>query len=468
MFVGGLVIAIAVEHCSLHRRVALFVILQVGCSPRKLNFGLVAVAMFVSMWISNTAAIAMMCPIMEATLKELEAQGIGDVFEKDELENGGGGGETDKKDQVATQQDSENKRPSKTTICYFLSAAYASSIGGLGCIVGSGTNLTFKGIYETRFPDSPGVDFTSWMFLNVPIMLVTMFLSWIWLQFLFMGLFRPNSPEAKKVRIGAQGEVVARKLIRQKMDEMGPMSFHELAVALMFCLSVLLWFFRKPQFIAGWAELITDHKVKDATAALIVVLLLFIIPARPDFIHVFSKDESKRPKAPSPPLVTWKVVQQKLPWGLIFLLGGGFALAEGSKESGMSELIAIYLEDLAKLPKFAVMAITCIFASILTEFSSNVAVANVMLPVLAEMSKVAKWHPLYLMMPVALSCSHAFCLPVATPPNAIAAAPCNIPTKSMVIAGLGVSVISMSVLLLVFPTFGEVIYHLDTFPEWVH
>lgn len=134
MFVGGLVIAIAVEHCNLHRRVALHVILLVGCSPRRLNFGLTAVAMFVSMWISNTAAIAMMCPIMEATLKELESQGIGDLYEKDEDEEG----------QVTTK-DEAHRRPSKTTICYFLSAAYASSIGGLGCIVGSGTNLTFKG-----------------------------------------------------------------------------------------------------------------------------------------------------------------------------------------------------------------------------------------------------------------------------------------------------------------------------------
>lgn len=140
MFVGGLIIAIAVEYCNLHRRVALYVILTVGCSPRKLNFGLVGVSMFVSMWISNTAAIAMMCPIIDATLKELESQGIGSFFEPlPAIEDG------DVKDPPAKAAKDEGRRPTKTTICYFLGAAYAASIGGMGCIVGSGTNLTFKG-----------------------------------------------------------------------------------------------------------------------------------------------------------------------------------------------------------------------------------------------------------------------------------------------------------------------------------
>lgn len=99
------------------------------------------------------------------------------------------------------------------------------------------------------------------MILNVPVMLLTMFLSWVYLQVVFMGLFRPNSQDAKNIRIGQQGEMVASKLIRQKLEEMGPMSFHETMVGLMFVLSVFLWFFRKPQFIPGWAEMITDLKV---------------------------------------------------------------------------------------------------------------------------------------------------------------------------------------------------------------
>lgn len=103
--------------------------------------------MFVSMWISNTAATAMMIPIIEATLKELETQGIGEMYEPNALDG------NDKIESV----DADPKKPTRTTMCYFISTAYAASIGGMGCIVGSGTNLTFKGIYETSFPDSPGI-----------------------------------------------------------------------------------------------------------------------------------------------------------------------------------------------------------------------------------------------------------------------------------------------------------------------
>lgn len=466
MFVGGLIIAIAVEHCNLHRRVALHVIKLVGCSPRKLNLGLITVTMFVSMWISNTAATAMMIPIIEATLKELEAQGIGNMYEQNDFDDLAIVDQTKPKPSPPrTMGELEARRPTKTTMCYFISTAYAASIGGNGCIVGSGTNLTFKGIYETAFPDSPGVEFAKWMMINVPMMLLMMYLSLAWLQFWFMGLFRPKSADAKKIKVGTQGELVARKLISQKIDEMGPMSFHEASVAACFLLSVLLWFFRKPQFITGWAELITQHKVKDATAALIVVLLFFIIPAKPDFINVFSRDDSRRPTAPSPALLTWKVVQQKLPWGLIFLLGGGFALAEGSKASGMNHLIVEYLNSVTTLPRGAILVVSCLLACLLTQFSSNIAVCNVLLPVLAEISSIAKIHPMFLMMPTALSCSFAYYLPVSTPPNAIAAAPCSMPSSEMAKAGAGVAVISLLVLLIVFPLLAPVVWDMS-FPEW--
>lgn len=122
-------------------------LVQVGCSPRRLNLGLCSVTMFVSMWISNTAATAMMIPIIEATLKALEEQGIGEMYESHEL--------TDNEEHHHHHNE-RDKRPTKTTMCYFISTAYAAGIGGCGCLIGSGTNITFKGLYESLFQESPG------------------------------------------------------------------------------------------------------------------------------------------------------------------------------------------------------------------------------------------------------------------------------------------------------------------------
>ncbi|GLH10555.1 Protein I'm not dead yet [Gryllus bimaculatus] len=456
MFIGGLIVAIAVENCNLHKRIALRTILTVGTSPRRLMLGFMCTTCILSMWISNTATTAMMVPIVQAVIDELKAEASGGfdhetrrksiIVKKESKDLKDLKDFKDLKD-VPEAVDVENlqQRPDQETICYYLGVAYASNLGGAGTLTGTGTNLTFKGIYDSVFPDSEGINFASWMIFCIPLTIVNILAAWLWLQFLFMGLCRKQK---KMVMTKEQAQQV-RQVIRKKYDELGPMTFHEASTLVLFIALVLMWFFREPEFIPGWAEFISDVEIQDATPAMLIVFLMFVLPSNLSFLNPNSTGKSKSFNSP-------------------LEIGGGFAMAEASKQSGLSTLIGQDLLVLKALPLPLILVIICTATCFLTEVSSNTAIANIVLPVLAEMAVAMKIHPLYFMMPATLCCTYAFMLPVATPPNAIVMAASNMKTTDMMKAGFGMNIMCLIILCLSYTTLGVTIYDLHNFPEWAH
>lgn len=194
-------------------------------------------------------------------------------------------------DGSTTAGDRQRQEPTKITICYFLIASYASSIGGCGTLIGSATNMTLKNMYMDLFPDAPDLDFPSFMAYAAPVVLVQTLLVWVWMQFLYMGMFRPASADAKAAEMGKEGEAITLSVVCKKYSELGPMRSNEKSVAILFVLALTLWFFRKPGFVTGWAELLTDLKVGDSTASLFIIVLMFIVPARWSWLDWFTKNE---------------------------------------------------------------------------------------------------------------------------------------------------------------------------------
>ncbi|KAM3955758.1 protein I'm not dead yet-like isoform 2-T2 [Aphomia sociella] len=458
MFMGGLMIAAGVQHSKLPKRVALWTVQVVGCSHRRLNFGLTFVTMFISMWVSNAAATTMMVPIVEAILEVLEQQGLGDVYinrKKNALPENG-------KDVKPAKEEEEPLIPSNITVCYYLSIAYASTLGGCGTLVGTATNSAFKGIFDSEFPMYSGsVDFFKFMIYSMPPMLLMQLLVWVSLQVTFMGMFRPNSEAAKKVNMASAGSLTTMKVIREQYRNLGPTTFHEKSSGILFLLAVFLYIFRKPGFIPGWADVMTNLKVKDGVTSMFIVVLMFIIPMSVDFFKFFSSSSSYEELAASKPstgIVTWGILKDKVPWGLLFLLGGGFALAEGSKATGLSSMIGSSLAGLQGLPQPLVLLVVVLVTQFITEFTSNVAIANLILPVLANMSRSLNMDPRYLMVPATLACSMAFHMPVGTPPNAIVAGVANIPTSRMAIGGIGPKILTTLIVWGAYPTWGSYIF----------
>ncbi|RXG51843.1 Solute carrier family 13 member 2, partial [Armadillidium vulgare] len=479
MFFGGLSVAIAVEHCNLHKRIALFVILKVGQSPTLIMIGFMLTTMFISMWISNTAAGAMMIPILDAILQELfkndkahnelnkssedfiELKFSKKTLSKTELiENSPNlnmlirslhhspraeSFKPERKEEVNNNEERlspPDKESQALSTMLFLATAYSANIGGTAFPTGTGPNLVFWGLFQNSFSGNTGLNFVSWMLFNIPGMFLCMLCTWALLQIHFMGIGKwrkfPKCSEEKKERI--------RNLVQHHYDSLGPITFHEICVTVLFSTLVLLWVFRAP------------GKVGNATPAIFIVFLLFIIPSKLPW-----KDTSA---GPIPSCLTWEVVHKKVPWGLILLVGGGFAMAEGASASGLSTWLQAQLQVLEILPKQAIVFLVCFITTFLTEIITNITAASVLLPVLKDMAIGLGIHPLYLMLPGTVCCSYAFMLPVSNPPNAIAFNASTMKTTDMMKVGFFLNIICIVIMTILINTLGVEIFDLKTFPEW--
>ncbi|KAJ6665658.1 hypothetical protein lerEdw1_002028 [Lerista edwardsae] len=448
LFLSGLIMAAAIEEWNLHRRIALRILMLVGVQPARLILGMMLTTSFLSMWLSNTASTAMMLPIATAVLKSLfgdkeksrdihreteesqaslqpnklhivptEMQLLANTDEKDLAE--------EKEVTIEVTADVRKEEEFKANVWkgFLISIPYAASIGGTATLTGTAPNLLLLGQLKR---------------------------SW----------------RKKKSDIRTDAEARARAVIRDDYQKLGPIKFAEQAVFVLFCLFAFLLFSRDPKFIPGWASLFTPGFVTDAVTGVTIVTILFFFPSkRPSLKWWF---DLKAPNTETVPLLTWRKAQETVPWNIIILLGGGFAMAKGCEESGLSAWIGGRLDPLENVPPpIAVILITIVIASF-TEFASNTATIIIFLPVLAELAIHLRVNPLYLMIPGTIGCSFAFMLPVSTPPNSIAFASGHLLVKDMVRTGLLMNLMGVLLLSLAINTWAKSIFQLGTFPDWAN
>uniref|UniRef100_A0A3Q3KUD9 Solute carrier family 13 member 2 n=1 Tax=Labrus bergylta TaxID=56723 RepID=A0A3Q3KUD9_9LABR len=473
LFIGGLLVAIAVEHWNLHKRIALRVLLLVGVRPSLLMIGFMAVSAFLSMWISNTATTAMMLPIAHAVLlqlkateaqadaKDIQTAADNEGFELEVTETKEELTETDKK-QIDTKSQLEDQYDLLTkgmSLC----VCYSASIGGTATLTGTTPNIILKGQIDELFPGNGGViNFASWFGFAFPNMLLMLVLTWLWLQYMFLGF---NLKQTFGCGMKTERDREAYAVMRGEYKKLGPMKVAEMGVLTIFVLLVLLWFTREPGFIDGWATVLfnMDGYVSDGTVAIFMSMLFFVIPSQLPRCGGYGK----LIKAP-PALLNWQVVHERMPWNIILLLGGGFALAAGSEESGLSKWLGESLTPLQKIPPYAISLLLCLLVATFTECSSNTATTTLFLPILASMAIAIKIHPLYVMLPCTIAASLAFMLPVATPPNAIAFSFGNLKVFDMVKAGTILNLIGILTVNLGINTWGYAMFDMGTFPKWAN
>jgi len=413
LFLGGFMVALAMERWNLHRRIALRIITLVGGGPNRIVLGFMLAAAFLSMWISNTATAMMMAPIALAVVK-----GVG--------------------------HEDNTAETHRFAVALLLGTAYGCSVGGLATLIGTPPNPLLVSNLGLIFPDAPEISFAGWMVIGLPVSIVMLAVIWVLLTVMF-GLRRMEG-------------LIDHRIFARERDVLGPPSFEERVVFVDFVLLALLWLTRTGLRVGdidipGWSALLPDGAmVDDGTVAIVMALLLFVIPSR--------NIAGRR-------VMDWRTAR-KLPWAIVLLFGGGFALAKGFVDAGLSDWLGDRMAGLSDLPPVLIVLCICLIMTFLTELTSNTATTQMALPVVASVAIAIDMNPLLLMVPATLSASCAFMLPVATPPNAIIFGTEMITIREMARAGLllnivGALVITAAVYLLGAAAFGGA---MDVTPVW--
>lgn len=394
LFMGGFLIALAMEKRNLHRRIALNIIRVTGTHANGIILGFMIATAFLSMWISNTATTVMMLPIALSVIDLL--------------------------------QDNQGGQPSKGyrrfALGLMLSIAYAANIGGTTTIIGTPPNVVFVG-YMQEFYDRQ-IAFGRWLLIGVPV-------SFTLLTITYLMLTRVLFPHRLSRLSGSDD------LIKDKLRELGPMSRAEQLVAVIFFLTAFSWIFQ-----STINDLLGENYLDNTVVAMTGGILMFITPTS------FSRNEY---------VLDWESTR-RLPWGILLLFGGGLCLAKGMESTGLVQLVGDKIAGSGNISLWLLLLLLTAFMLFMTEVMSNVALVVIFVPVVLGIADSLEVNPLYLAIPVTLASSCAFMMPISTPPNAVVFSSGYIRMADMVKAGIFLNIISILVLLLVGLTLVQWVY----------
>jgi len=385
LFLGGFLIATAIQKWNLHKRIALFVLQYAGSSGRSMIWGFMLSAALISMWVMNTSTTIMLLPIGLAVVSVVK-ETVKDLTE-DEADN--------------------------FQLALLLGIAYGATIGGMSTLIGTGPNGILAAFMEDNYDIS--ISFSDWMKVGVPLSFTMLPLSWLILtKFVF-----PISFITSEETTG---------LLEEMKREIGPFQGAELKIFIIFFLTAMGWMFR---------TIIDDisflNGLSDSGIAMLAALALFLVP----------NGDKENPG----PLLEWKDAEKNVPWGLLVLFGGGLSLAAAVQSSGLAIWIGNLIPTGISVVIIVVLVVTLIL--FLTELTSNMATTATFLPVVAAIAVQSEFNPLLVTAAVALSSSCAFMLPVATPPNAIVFGSGLIRVPQMARAGFSLNILGIIIVSLV-------------------
>ena len=346
LFLGGIFIALAMEASNLHRRIALRIIRVAGTGRQAVVGGFLAASFFLSMWVNNTSVAVMMLPIAISVLGLFDQQ-----------------------------------KEAAFAPALLLAVAYGANLGGMATLVGTAPNAILAGFMEETHGIQIG--FFGWMIMVLPVAAILAGVGWVLLTRIALRVPPTALPDGDA-------------LLCREEESLGAMTRQEKTVAVVFCVTALLWVARG--FLEEWLPWLNDSTIGMAGG-----LALFILPA--------GRGDGKK-------ILSWHHAR-RIPWEVLVLIGGGLSLAAAVQKNGVAEWIGGFASQAAWLPAVGLLFLVVFLIVWLTEITSNSATTSTFLPIVSAMAMALGQSPLAIGAAVALASSCAFMLPVATPPNAI-------------------------------------------------
>ena len=385
---GGLFIGRAMFKHGLDRRLALAILRArwAGRSPGAVLASVGLGVTLISMWISNTAATAMMYPVTLGIIAVLAAgePGLGGPFAR-----------------------------SPYASALLLMTAFASSVGGIATPIGTPTNMVAIGYFKQPEYFGRPVDFLRWCLAGVPLMLVIFAGMYAWLRFLApaRGLEMPR----------------LREYLREQYDTLGPWRIGEIHTLVVFVIVVGLWV--TPGVLAlavsPEAQQAFSRRCPEEVAALLAPVLLFLLPV--DWGQgKFALESSDL---------------REVDWGIILLFGSGLALGGLMFRTGLAEVVGRAVFDRLGSDLWTVTAVAVAGGILLSEFMGNAAAVATLLPVIGATCRAADIDPLPPLFGVTFAASFGSALPVSTPPNAIVYSSGLLPVRRMIVMGVGLDLL---------------------------
>ena len=404
LFMGGFLIAKGMMVNGLDKRIAYGIMSMkwVGDSPRRIFLAIGLACMICSGWISNTATAAMMFPIALGLLEAI-------------------------REMMAANGKDIDLSKYKYATGLMLMTAYACSIGGVLTPIGTPPNIIMVGFLRELAPEAPQISFFNWMIWGFIAMALFFIITSVVLQKMF--------PADVKHIDGAQ------EFIQEKRKSLGRWTRAQKNTLIAFIVAVVLWVF--PGILSAIQNIAPDAVNADfvnnynshfpeAIAAMVGGLLMFLLPVD------LKKGEMT---------MSWKEGLSGIDWGTLLLFGGGLSIGGMTFSTGLSQWIGESLTSaLGGQPsEYLFLTLFAVTALLLSELTSNTAVANLMGPIAIATAVSLGFSPLPVCVVMALCTSLAFMLPVSTPPNAIVYASGYIPITKMIKAGVLLDIICVFV-----------------------